>query len=126
MNTTGKRAWIYSRINSPEDQHGTLKMQEQELIRYAEQEGYTVAGTSSDLCSGSDMNRSGLLRMKDAAANGEFDVLLVKSLSRLGRNTKETIDLATRLNDLDISVMSASDGEISIGDSPQSFLRQTM
>ena len=126
MNTTGKCVWIYSRINSPEDQHCTLKMQEQELIRYAEQEGYTVAGTSSDLSSGLEMNRQGLNCMEAAAASGEFDVLLVKSLSRLGRNTKETIDLVTQLNDLDISVMSASEGEISMGDSSWNILRPTM
>ena len=43
-----KRAWIYCRIDAPEDLHGALKRQRQQLMDYAEQMGCEVVGSSQD------------------------------------------------------------------------------
>lgn len=44
-----KRAWVYCRIDAPEDAHGALKGQRQQLMDYADQMGFMVAGSSEEL-----------------------------------------------------------------------------
>lgn len=114
MTNTEKHAWLYMRIDTPEDTHGVLKNQEKELLRYAEQMGFSIAGTSSDLGSGTDFERPGLARLTDAAKEGSFNVLLVKSLSRLGRDAAKTAELLRQLNGLGIAVFSPLEGEINL------------
>ena len=118
MDYTNKRAWLYSRIDAPDDAHGHLKNQEKALFDYAEQMGMTVAGTSSDLGSGRDFDRPGLAQLTAAAREGRYDVLLVKSLGRLGRDFDATGDLIERLNEQGVKVCSPLEGEISL-DWPQ-------
>ena len=69
-----KRAWLYCRIDAPEDTHGTLKEQKKELWDYAEQLGLEVAGASQDLGSGLTLDRPGLNILKTAAAERRMDV----------------------------------------------------
>ena len=117
MTYTNKRAWLYSRIDAPEDTNGVLKNQEKELCDYAVQMGMTVAGTSSDLGSGLDFGRPGLKQITAAAKDGRFDILLVKSLSRLGRDTDQTGELIRTLHEQNVGVLSPLEGEITL-DSP--------
>ena len=117
MDYTNKRAWLYSRIDAPEDTHDALKGQEKALFDYAEQMGMTVAGTSSDLGSGCDFGRPGLAQVTTAARDGRFDVLLVKSLSRLGRDAELTGEFIRQLGELGVGVCSPLEGEIRL-DSP--------
>ena len=46
------KAWIYCRIDAPEDVHGMLKVQRKQLMDYAEQMGFQVKGSSTDLAAG--------------------------------------------------------------------------
>lgn len=108
-----KRAWTYSRIDAPEDAHGRLKGQKKELFDYAEQMGFEVVGSSEDLGSGLDFERSGLLKVMKAAADGEFGVLLIKRLDRLGRDMPKTMELLMEMDQLGIKVYSPLEGEIS-------------
>ncbi len=112
MNDTNKRAWLYSRIDAPEDTHGALKGQEKELYDYAGQMGFAIAGSSSDLGSGTDTNRPGLAAMTAAAREGSFDILLVTNLSRLGRNAEQTLGLLRQLGELGVSVYSPMEGRL--------------
>lgn len=57
-----KRAWVYCRIDAPEDAHGALKGQRQQLMDYADQMNFIVAGSSEDLASGLSFDRPGLNR----------------------------------------------------------------
>lgn len=118
MTNTKKRAWIYTRIDAPEDTHGALKLQEKGLYDYAGQMGFAVAGISSDLGSGMDFERPGLARLTSAARDGAFDILLVKSLSRLGRDTEKTLELVGRLGDMGVNVCSPLEGEIRLDAAP--------
>ena len=52
-----KKAWIYTRIDAPEDQYGSLKRQDQKLTEYASRMGWEVVGHSQDTGSCWDMNR---------------------------------------------------------------------
>ena len=119
MSNTEKRAWIYTRIDAPEDSHGVLKNQEKELLSYAEQMGFSVVGTSSDLGSGLDFERPGLTRLTVSAEEGGFDILLVKSLSRLGRDTAQTTGLLRQLGTLGVRVFSPQEGEIRMDAAPR-------
>jgi len=107
-----KRAWLYCRVDTPEDEHGRLKGQQKELSDYAEQMGFEVAGVSQDTGSGLNFDRNGLTEITEAAATGKMDVLLIVNLSRLGRDTVKTMDFIRRLNERGIKVYSPMEGEI--------------
>lgn len=116
-----KSAWIYCRIDAPEDAHGNLKNQRKELYDYAEQIGFEVAGFSEDTGSGLDFNRIGLLEVMKATRDGKMDVLLVKRLDRLGRDTMKTLEFLRGLDKLGIQIYSPLEGEIHLDDQPLSL-----
>lgn len=107
-----KLAWAYSRIDAPEDAHGSLKNQRKELFDYAEQMGFEIVGSSEDMGSAMDFNRNGLLEVIKAAADGKFDVLLIKKIDCLGRDTEKTMKFLRELDQLDIQAYSSLEGEI--------------
>ena len=74
-----KRAWAYCSIDAPEDENDALKKQRQQLCGYAEQMGFEMAGSSSDIGRKPLWERSGFQRFVDAATRGEADILLVTS-----------------------------------------------
>ncbi len=79
-----KSAWIYCRIDAPEDAHGALKGQYERLETYAAQMGFTVVGSSQDLGSGLNFDRPGLQAVLEAAKAESFQILLVDSVAGLG------------------------------------------
>ena len=107
-----KRAWVYCRIDAPEDTHGALKSQRQQLMDYAEQMGFTVVGASEDLASGLSLDRPGLNRFADAVKAGSVDVLLVHDISRIGRDTCQTMAWLEALRSKKVSVYSPLEGEL--------------
>jgi DNA invertase Pin-like site-specific DNA recombinase len=112
MEYTGKRAWLYMRIDAPEDSHGALKGQEKELYDYSEHVGLSIAGSSSDLDSGSDdSNKQGLEQVIAAALDGRFDILLVKSSDRLYRDAGRIVGIIRQLNEIGVTVCSPIEGE---------------
>lgn len=108
------RAWLYCRIDAPEDTHGALKGQKKELMDYAEQMSFEVVGESGDLGSGPDCDRTGLLEVMKAAREGKLDVLLVKKLDRMGPDVTKTLELIRGLEQLDIQTYSPLEGEIRV------------
>lgn len=106
------RAWIYCRIDAPEDVHGTLKGQKKELYDYADQMGFIVVGCSEDIGSSMDRNRSGLIEVIKAAGEKEMDILLIKKLSCLGRNMEQMLEILQELNQSDVRLYSLLEGEI--------------
>lgn len=120
---TKQRAWLYCRIDAPEDTHGALKDQKEKLDGYARQMGFEVSGASEDLGSGLDFNRTGLKEAIAAAKTGKMDALIIHSVSRIGRDTAKTIDFIWQLNDCGVKVYSPLEGEISM-DQQATFLSQ--
>lgn len=108
----GKRAWLYCRIDDPEDEHGCLKGQKKELTDYAEQMGFEIAGASQDTGSGLNFDRNGLAEVRDAAAAGKMDVLLIANISCLGRDTVKTMNFIHQLHELGVKLYSPMEGEI--------------
>ena len=72
-----KKVWVYSRIDAPEDQYGSLKRQDQKLTEYASRMGWEVVGHSQDTGSYRDMNRPGLQALTDAVSQGCVNILVV-------------------------------------------------
>ena len=107
-----KSAWNYCRIDAPEDIHGALKGQYERLETYAEQMGFTVVGSSQDLGSGLNFDRPGLQAVLEAAKAGSFQVLLVDSVSRIGRDTTKTTEFIQIISDCGIRIYSPMEGEI--------------
>lgn len=111
-----KTAWIYCRIDTPEDTHGALKGQYERLETYAAQMGFAVVGSSQDLGSGLNFDRPGLQAVLEAAKTGNFQVLLVDSVSRIGRDMAKTVNFIQTISDYGISIYSPMEGEIKLSD----------
>lgn len=114
-----KRAWIYCRIDAPEDAHGILKTQKKELLSYAEQMGFEVIGSSDDLGNGLTPERPGFSECVEAAKTGKMDVLIVKSLSRIGRDTAGTLNFLRELNRCGVTLYSPLEGAFAFPQSVQ-------
>ena len=111
-----KSAWIYCRIDAPEDTHGALKGQYERLETYATQMGFIVVGSSQDLDSGLNFERPGLQVALEAAKAGSFQVLLVDSVSRIGRDMVKAVKFIQTISDCNISIYSPMEGEIKLSD----------
>ena len=113
-----RKAWVYCRIDTPEDAHGAFKGQKKELMDYAEQMDFEVVGCSEDLGSGTEFDRAGIAEVMKAAGEGKMDVLLVKKLDRLGRDTAKTLEFIHGLDQLGVGLYSPLEGEIQLEQSP--------
>lgn len=109
-----KRAWIYCRIDAPEDTRGVLKGQHEKLDSYANQMCFTVVGSSHDLGNGLTLNRPGLTELLEAAITGKMDALIIDSINRIGRDTKQVLGFLYKLNGYGVKVYSPLEGEINI------------
>ena len=109
-----KRAWIYCRIDAPEDTHGVLKGQHEKLDSYANQMCFTVVGSSHDLGNGLTLNRPGLTELMEAAMIGKMDVLIIDAINRIGRDTKQMLEFLHKLNVYGVKAYSPLEGKINI------------
>lgn len=103
-----KRAWLYCRIDAPEDRNGALKKQEKQLFEFSEQLGYQPVGTSSDL--GGNRNLEKLIQ---AAAVKHFDILLASSLFHIHYDRSRAIQYVRQFQGLGVEVLSPLEGRIS-------------
>ena len=110
-----KKAWIYCRVahNGP-DSAEVLDRQRHRLESYAKEHGFEIVGVSNDIESGLTMNRPGLLNFHAAAEDGDTDILLIHSLTRLGRDANKVTKYWHLLRDLGVSVHAADCGEIDL------------
>lgn len=114
MNTAGKnRIGIYVRISRDEngENHETVENQKGLLLDYVERHGLgqVYAVYTDDNVSGSAFERSGLMRLKEDVLNARINMLLMKDLSRLGRNNAKTLQWIDFLEEYGIRVLT-SDG----------------
>lgn len=110
-----KKAWIYCRVahNGP-DSAEVLERQRHRLESYAKEHGFEIVGSSSDIGSGLTMDRPGLLHFHAAAEDGDTDILLIHSLTRLGRDVDKVTKYWHLLRDLGVSVHIADCGEVDL------------
>ena len=110
-----KKAWIYCRVahNGP-DSAEVLTAQRNRLETYAKEHDFEIVGVSSDIGSGLTMDRPGLLNFHAAAEDGDTDILLIHSLTRLGRDADKVTKYWNLLRDLGVSVHTADCGEVDL------------
>lgn len=84
-----KRTAIYCRVELPSDPNpNILALQEESLKMYAKAHGLAVVSSIAEYGSGVDFSRPGLCKVNAAIEEGKIDLLLVKSITRLGRDTE--------------------------------------
>jgi site-specific DNA recombinase len=88
------RTAIYRRLSRDDEQSGeSMSIENQRILleRYAKENGFDVAEIyTDDGWSGTNFDRPDFQRMKRDIELGKIDIVLVKDLSRLGRNQIET------------------------------------
>ena len=88
------RVFFYCRV--AHDDGFSLEAQGAELRHYAEQAGYTIVGASDEHGNGLTLDRPALQKVTEAVLAGKVDMVLVKSIDRIGREwgmTQRYIDL---------------------------------
>lgn len=77
---------------------------------YAKEAGYEVTEVAADYFP----SQSSLKRVRLGAANHDFEVLLISSWNRLGRDLSEALDTMTHLKSQDVEVQSAEEQNMSL------------
>ena len=88
------RAFLYCRV--AHDDSFALEHQRFLLQLYAKKAGYTIIGAADEYGSGLTLDRPALQKVTQAVLAGEVDLVLVKSIDRIGREwgmTQRYIDL---------------------------------
>jgi len=79
-------AAVYSRVSSSrQNKSGELARQEETIKAYCKTKGYHVSGVYSDVGSGLNDNRKGLLKLLRDVTRGKHDVIVVNYQDRLSR-----------------------------------------
>ena len=105
------RIWLYARLSRDEDAELNSLTNQQNILReYAEKNGYTIVGESSDdNISGMHFNRPGINEIYDAVEKKLIDAVVVKDLSRLGRHRTQTALFIDYLRETDVRVLSVTE-----------------
>ena len=77
------RAFLYCRV--AHDDSFELEHQRFLLQLYAKQAGYTIIGAADEYGSGLTLDRPAIQKVTEAVVAGRVDVVLVHSLTRIGR-----------------------------------------
>lgn len=107
-----ERAWLYTRLSRDEDPNQESLVNQRNILHsYAMQQGYVIAGESSDdNISGRIMNRPGIKAIEVAAKKDQIDLILVKDFSRMGRNRVYVAEFVERmLSKYGVRVISVSE-----------------
>lgn len=100
-----KRAAIYSRTSTPDQR---IENQLLDLRKLAAQRGFDVVREYTDRgISGRKAKRPGLNAMMADARRGEFAVVLIAALDRIGRSTTHCLEVIDELNSLHVELVSA-------------------
>lgn len=103
---------IYARVSTRrEEQKNSLQNQVSLAEGIAREQGFTIVERYIDNgISGAGMkNRTEILRLLDDAKKKKFDIVITKSVSRLGRNTLQSLELAHQLEGSSIRLILPED-----------------
>ncbi|MFD1360458.1 YneB family resolvase-like protein [Lentibacillus salinarum] len=118
------RAIIYCRVSTDKKtQETSLQRQKEELMKLAENGGFTIVDYIEEQASGYDIDRDGIFHMLDYFSGKQADCLLIQDETRLGRgNTK--IALFHQLQKLDVHIYTAlQSGELELSESDSMVLK---
>jgi len=102
-----KRVAAYCRVSTMQEiQHHSLEAQRDYYEKLISNRPHWIfAGVYTDRVSGRhNLKMRDFQRMLEDCRNGKIDLILVKSISRMGRNTVQFLQACTELNDLGVDV----------------------
>lgn len=119
-----KKALVYCRVSTAKDeQESSLQRQEEELMKFAFEQGYLVEEVYVDQHSGYEMDREGLLEMLNQIKSERVDAVFIQDETRLGRGHAR-IALLHVMKKHDVDVFTLSDqGPISLNDMDDMVLK---
>ena len=100
----------YSRVAT--DDQLELDQQAWENKKYAREQGYSVVATIGEAGSGRPMNRSGIGSLTKHIESHDFDTLILRDLTRLGRNPALVLPFLKYLKEHGIRVESPTQGAL--------------
>lgn len=105
------KVWLYYRLSRDEDSElNSLTNQRKILAEYADANGHTIVGESSDdNVSGMHFNREGIDKIYDEVEKKSIEAIIVKDLSRLGRHRTQTALFIDYLREHDVRVLSVTE-----------------
>ena len=93
------KVWVYSRSSDPHPR--TLFEKTKELLREAQNRGYSVVGVSQDMGSGRSLGRVGLQKALQAVRDGSARAMLVQDSDRLSIQVPVLKKVLEHLQDYD-------------------------
>ena len=117
------KAWVYSRIDAPEDSHGSLKHQDQQLCEYAEKMGFKVVGHPQDLAAAYNLDRPGLKALTDAVKEKKVHSLLVMDSFRISLDSKKTAAYGAFLQSFGVRTYSPGQGMLEELSTPERIMK---
>lgn len=112
-----KNALVYCRVSTTKDtQESSLERQEEELLKFAFEQGFIVDQVFADQHSGYEMDREGLLEMLNSIKTDKVAAVFVQDETRLGRGHAR-IALLHVMKKYGVEVFTLSDqGPIALND----------
>lgn len=107
-----EKAWIYCRTAS--NNESNLDSQYKECENYAKDHGWEIAGSSKDVGSGLNLDRAGGNEILKAAKQNKFDILLMKDVSRIGRDLNQLLEYMDKLKPYSTKIFSTKQGELNL------------
>lgn len=109
------RCAIYARVSTGLDsQKDSLESQVLYFENHIKEKGWELVDVYADegITGTSTARRESLKRLMRDAENGKFDVVLIKALSRLSRDTADTLHIVRTLRSHNVTLFSSREGEI--------------
>lgn len=106
------RVWLYCRTAQKDE--AAIEIQKRRLETYADEQGFSIAGVSSDQQSGLTLDRPGLLEVNRAVEEKLVDIVLVANLDRICRSAVGTVQYWEYLNQHGVRLHTVSESEIDL------------
>ena len=105
----------YTRVSTPHQvkEGESLSTQKKVITEHCQKNDLELVQTYEDAgISGAKSDRPALLRMLEDAKTGQFDVVVVHSLSRLGRSARDLLNNAQILKDHKVNLVQVPKPEL--------------
>lgn len=107
-----KSVWIYCRVAHPDTM--ALESQKRRLLDSAREQGFEVAGITTEMTAGLSIKRHGMNEVFSAAKEQRMDTLLVINSSRITRVASEFLDCVKNLSKQDIEILTLDTGVVAL------------
>lgn len=126
MSTT-RQAYGYLRVSGQGQVEGSgLKRQKETIDAYALSAGLEIVGCYEDVHTGTEADRPGFMAMIEAMLSNSVRTIIVESLDRFARELAVQMTLLAKLQELGISLISASTGQDVTADVRDDPMREAM